>query len=192
MTPPANNLFTATQIARAAGITRQAVHAGLERIAAAGPAAAGGRPVDAWTFESLPLDWQLEITRRGVKRGFENGKQFLVNLPEAWTCPLPWHQVSQQQRDKAVKLQKALARAMAMRADPATTASQVEQAGLDDFKAEFGYSISARHWRRLLHRTIERDSGEENWQRLDIYLDDRAMATARTPWQTRSALTDRG
>jgi hypothetical protein len=172
-------MLTATQIARAAGITRQAVHAGLARLAAAGKVVAGSAPADAWPFESLPLDWQLEITRRGVKRGFENGEQFLANLPEPWKCPLPWHQVAQRERDKAVKLQKALARALAMRAGSAAAAGQVEHAGLEDFKAEFGYSISGRHWRRLLHRTIERDAGEENWQRLEIYLDDRALVTSR-------------
>jgi hypothetical protein len=36
MKAPTNNLFTAAQVARAAAITRQAVHAGLQPIASAG------------------------------------------------------------------------------------------------------------------------------------------------------------
>jgi hypothetical protein len=173
MTPPANNLSTAAQIARAASLTRQAVHAGLERTA---PAQAG--PPAAWRFADLPLDWQLEITRRGVKRGFENGEAFLASLPLVpWSAPLPWDRVPSKEQAKAVKLQKALARALALRGDGATPAGQAEAAGLADFKTQFGYLISARHWRRLLLRTVERDGGEENWQRLEIYLDDRAFAT---------------
>ena len=111
-----NNLFTATQIARAAAITRQAANTGLQTIAPAGVVSSQGKDVAGWRFADLPMDWQLEITRRGVKRGFENGEQFLANLPEPWKCPLPWDQIPQHQRDKAVKLQKALARALAMRA----------------------------------------------------------------------------
>jgi hypothetical protein len=175
MNPPANNLFTTAQIAQAAGITRQAVHAVLQPIGPAGAVMIQGKDVPGWRFADLPMDWQLEITRRGVKRGFENGEAFLANLPEPWKCPLAWDQVPEHQRDKAVELQKGLARALAMRGTGSAAAGEVELAGLEDFKAEFGYSISPRHWRRLLHRTIERDAGEETWQGLAIYLDDRAF-----------------
>ena len=190
MNQASHTLFTATQIARAAAITRQAANMGLQPIASAGMAVSQGKDAAGWRFADLPLDWQLEITRRGVKRGFENGEAFLANLPEPWKCPLAWDQVPENQRDKAVKLHKALARALAMRGDAPpievevpgniirarAAAAQVEQTGLEDFKAEFGYAISGRHWRRLLHRTIERDAWEESWQRLTLYLDDRAFA----------------
>src|ERR1017187_11010424 len=176
MNQASHTLFTATQIARAAAITRQAANMGLQPIASAGMAVSQGKDAAGWRFADLPLDWQLEITRRGVKRGFENGEAFLTNLPEPWKCPLAWDQVPESQRDKAVKLHKALTRALALRGDGSAAAAQGELAGLDDFKAEFGYAISGRHWRRLLDRTIERDAGEGNWQRLGIYLDDRAIA----------------
>lgn len=179
MHPPANNLFTATQIARAADLTRQAVYVGLELIPSAGALNSQGKDVAGWRFADLPMDWQLEITRRGVKRGFENGEAFLANLPEPWECPLAWGQVPQHQKDKAELLQKALDRALALRAD-GLKGAELEQVGMDDYKAAFGYSLKdARHWRRLLHRTIERDAGEENWQRVDLYLDDRAFIAPR-------------
>jgi hypothetical protein len=160
-------------------LSRQAVCAGLVKTGAAGMLNSEGRQVEGWRFSDLPLDWQLEITRRGVARGFDNGEQFLAGLPEVWRCPLPWPQVAESQQRKAAKLQKALARALALRSAQAATASQVEQTGLDDFKAEFGYPLSARHWRRLLNRTVERDAGEENWQRLEIYLDERAFSAPK-------------
>jgi hypothetical protein len=164
-----NNLFTATQIARAAAITRQAVHAGLQTIAPAGILNSPGGEVVGWRFADLPMDWQLEITRRGVKRGFENGEQFLANLPEPWKCPLAWDLVPKHQQDKAGDLQDALARALAMRA-AGLKGAELERVGMDDYKSVFGYPIkNPRHWRRLLHRTIKRDAGEENWQNPLIY-----------------------
>jgi hypothetical protein len=42
----------------------------------------------------------------------------------------------------------------------------------------FGHSVSTRHWRRLLRRTLDRDGGTENWGRLEIYLDE---SPARRP-----------
>ena len=163
--------FTVAQIARASGLMRQTIHAGLAQIA---------RGIDdggeGWRFADLPMDWQLGITRRGVKRGFENGEKYLASLPlTPWQCPLTWDRIPKGEQDKAVRLQKALARALALRMDGSATAAQAGEAGLADFRAQFGYAISARHWRRLVNRTIERDGGEENWQRLEIYLDDRAF-----------------
>lgn len=160
----ANHTFTAAQIARAAGLTRQAVAARL-------PA---GQDCH---FADLPLDWQLEITRRGVRRGFDNGQDFLSKLPEPWQSPLPWSQIPEGQRNKALKLKAALARTLATA--PAPAAGPVEQAGLVEFAAEFGYSISARHWRRLVNRTIDRDAGEGNWERLEIYLDEKTFAVRK-------------
>ena len=165
--------YTAAQIARASSLTRQTIHGGLAQMGTAlGVDSQGARG-----FSELPMDWQLEITRRGVKRGFENGEKYLASLPlTPWQSPLTWDRVQKREQDKAVRLQKALARALALRMDGSATAAQVEEAGLADFRAQFGYAISARHWRRLVNRTIERDGGEENWQRMEIYLDDRAFA----------------
>jgi len=161
--------YTASQIARAAGLSKQAVYAGMAAVPGAEPSTA-----QAWAFSALPLEWQEEIVRRAVKRGFENGEAYLTSIPlEPWRPALPWDKVPESERTKAVKLQKALALALALRA---SGCNGIEEAGLKDFRAEFGYAISARHWRRILARTIERDGGEENWQRIEIYLDDRAFA----------------
>lgn len=172
----AQDVFTAAQIAKASGMSRQAIYSGLKKVQTFGDL----RDSAAWCFTDMPLNWQMDITRRAVKRGFENGEQFLRALPAApWKAPVSWDRVPAKEREKAVRLQKAMARALALRADPAISASAVESAGLDDFKAVFGYPISARHWRRLLSRTVERDGTEENWQRLDIYLDDRAFVAMK-------------
>ena len=171
----AAGLYNAAQIARAGGTSRQAVEKRLAG-AAAGQVEADGRAAAAWPFAALPLEWQLEITRRGVNRGFDNGEAYLASQPlTAWKAPLAWGGTPQRERDKAAKLQRALARALGIHFDAGAEA-RLESVGLADYKAEFGYVISARHWRRLLNRTVERDGGAEDWQRLEIYLDDRAFA----------------
>jgi len=169
-------LFTAPQLARALRTSRQVVYARAGHIAPENHAGDADAAAAAWAFADLPMDWQLEITRRGVKRGFANGEEFLAAAREPWKCPVAWPDIPRKRRDKAVQLQKALARPLAMLADQNTTAGQVEEIGLADFVAEFSYRISARHWRRLLQRTLDRDRGDENWQRLEIYLDDRALS----------------
>lgn len=170
--------FTVNQIARAARLSRQAVYAGLNKIQTSGWCGS----VSSWGFEALPLDWQLEITRRGVMKGYASGEAFLEALPaKPWRPSVPWVKVSAKEQQKAIRLQKAMARALAMRANRSVADNEVESVGLADFKAEFGYSISSRHWRRLLARTLDRDAGEENWQRLEIYLDDRAFRLRGQP-----------
>jgi hypothetical protein len=168
-------VYTAAQIARALGITRQGADKGLSGVAPSGVLQSAGKSVSAWSFGALPLDWQLEITRRGVKRGFENGEDYLANMPKPWKAPLPWDQVPSRYQIKAVKLQAALAPVLELRRDPDATAAQAEAAGLAAFKAQFGYPISDRQLRWLLKRTIDNDGGEGNWQRPDIYLDARAF-----------------
>jgi hypothetical protein len=173
--------FTATQIARAAGLTRQAVSKGLEAIYATRQLEAEGRPADAWPFDLVPLEWRLEMTRRGVKRGFENGEQFLASIPlTGWKPGLPWDRISQHERNKALRLHKALAQVIQLLASSETPRGEVEAIGLRDFKAEFGYPVSGRHWRRLLQRTMDRDAGVEDWQRLELYLDERAVSLRPT------------
>ena len=103
----------------------------------------------------------------------------LDKLPEPWACPLSWEQVPAKHQRNADRLRKAMGRALKLRADASAAAGAVERAGLDDFKAEFGYTITGRHWRRLMQRTIERDGGAENWERLEIYIDDRALVTPK-------------
>lgn len=184
------SIFTVSQLARGSGRSRQAIRAGLVNIEKAGCVEVDGRQADAWSFDAVPLDWQMEITRRGVTRGYDNGERFLAALPAPWRSPIFWDQVPDHQQKKAVKLQRAFAQVLKMRSEGAATAAEIERVGVGDFAREFGYVISARQFRRLLSRTIERDAGEENWQRLDLYLDERAFkrpkaktTVSRAEWQ---------
>ncbi|MGI8436312.1 MAG: hypothetical protein ACR2NX_05340 [Chthoniobacterales bacterium] len=53
--------------------------------------------------------------------------------------------------------------------------------GVDAYKRAFGHAISAKHWRALFDRTIERDNGAGEWERLDNYFEENpARASSRT------------
>jgi hypothetical protein len=179
MSEPSKN-WTAAQIARARGVSHEAIAREIHRIQESRLVDVDGTAIRAWPFETVPLEWRLEITERAIKRGFKDAEDFLASLPVSpWKAPLPWDRVPPREQRKAVKLQRALATALALREQPGAEARDAEQCRLAEFKAEFGYAISARHWRRLLSRTIERDGGAENWQRLELYLDDRAFAAPK-------------
>jgi hypothetical protein len=54
------------------------------------------------------------------------------------------------------------------------SATELEHAaGADDYRRAFGNPISPRYWRELFMRTIRRDNGAEDWNRLEIFLPDR-------------------
>jgi hypothetical protein len=60
------------------------------------------------------------------------------------------------------------------RTDGILSQGEIQRLGLLDYKAEFGSEVTARHWRRWL-KTIERRArGENDFSRIDIYLDEDA------------------
>jgi hypothetical protein len=75
-----------------------------------------------------------------------------------------------------MKLREALSAPMARHA-AGLKGSALEELGLNEFQRVLGYEVTARQWRRVFNRTIARDAGEENWSRLDLYLDEHKRAT---------------
>jgi hypothetical protein len=53
------------------------------------------------------------------------------------------------------------------------TSAEFEADGVRDYTRAFGHAVTDRYWRELFMRTIRRDNGAENWNRLEIYLPDR-------------------
>ena len=54
----------------------------------------------------------------------------------------------------------------------------MESRGVEDYRRVFGNRITARYWRELFMRTLRRDNGAEEWNRLEIYLPDRLKQKA--------------
>src|SRR5439155_26816102 len=73
--------------------------------------------------------------------------------------------------ERARKLRAAFLEILPLRNDRTISAADLAKRGIEAYKHEFGFSVSASHWRVLFDRTIERDNGAEEWSRLEIYLE---------------------
>jgi len=177
MSAAALQVFTASAIADALGCSPQAMRQRLEGIHGEKRIVQGG-PALAWPIAALPAAMQTDLNAKADLRGFRSTFHMLAKSGAAWQAKIPLADAAPAAVEKAAKLQRALAPALAHLDDPAPNAAASETAGLAEFQKQFGYTITARHWRRLLHRTLERDAGARAWHRLELFLDDDAGRVA--------------
>jgi hypothetical protein len=166
------NLFTASQIAHALGMKRQAVRRVLANVPPGGQVIVFGVPADAWTVCALPALLQELLAAEAKRLGLQSPEQLLRAPAKRWESAVPFSEVAQHCLDKAAKLQRALAGILRLRDDPTTAAADRERVGLDDYRKEFSFPITARHLHRLIDRTLDRDGGAGEFGRLELYLDD--------------------
>lgn len=91
-----------------------------------------------------------------------------------WTLPIPFERLPAKEQKKALDLRSALDRALQLRAAGERT-SKFERAGMEDFEAVFGYTLPQRRFRQIFYRTIARAGAAPDWQRPDIYVDERFL-----------------
>src|SRR5205085_2524122 len=97
---------------------------------------------------------------------------------KTWLSPHPLRQLAGKEIERASLLQCALTSSLTRHGNNGLTNAEFERLGVEDYRLTFGHSISTRHWRRLFKRTLDRDGGAKNWQRLEIYLEE---SPARRP-----------
>jgi hypothetical protein len=165
--------YTASQIARALCLKRQAVQRMLSKIESSCILEVNGNGAKAWSLSALPETFRALIVEEAKRRGFASPDEFLSARRE-WQPSTPIAQTSQPSLEKAAKLQRALRGWFDTRKFSIKSASERERDGLIDYQREFGHSISARHFRRLVQRVLDRDGGAENLERLELYLEDTA------------------
>ncbi len=164
--------FTAVEIARALGAKRQAVQRWLASITPAGVRIVRGNEANAWTVGSLPERIRAKLKRRATASGCRSMEHLLGAPSPRFESPLPVDQLAPQIQERMRKTRAALARPLIEQANGMTGAA-LDALGLGEYERVFGFAISARRWRDILMRTIDRDAGEEQWDRLDLYIDDR-------------------
>ena len=79
---------------------------------------------------------------------------------------------------------------LARQHDAGLSSTELETRGVEDYKRAFGHAITARYWRELFTRTIRRDGGFQEWNRLEIYLADRLTAKPAPAGMVKQALND--
>jgi hypothetical protein len=174
--PSPTEYYTAAQIARALGRNRQAVLESLKPIPPDGKIVASGNLASAWGFHSLPELWRAKIWKLTRRGGYRSPDETL-KAGERWKPITPLAEIGARWIEKATQLQRALEPSLARLNDPAIKAGDVEARGIREYAVVFGHEISPRHWRRLMARTIERDRGNNEFGRVEIYLDERGIVT---------------
>ena len=173
MNSPANNLFTASQVARALGLKRQAAQRLLSGIAPSGQVIVNGRPASAWAITALPEHARELLTSRAQGLGHRSAEDLLSAPAKRWEPGLPLAEVAPDCLDRAVKLQRALRRVLELQDNLTVTPAELERVGLEDYQREFGHTISGRHLRNLVKRTLERDGGAGQFARVELFLEER-------------------
>ena len=73
-------MFSVAQIARALCVSRQAVHKKLSSVMPDGAIIKNGQQVNAWSFEKLPVDLRMMLTREADWQHYRN-PETLLNMP---------------------------------------------------------------------------------------------------------------
>lgn len=182
MSPFENNqdLFTAHQIAAALNVSRQHVFKVLKAVPQTGSVLKGGRPVGGWAFSDLPADLRARLDTEAARLGFRSAESLLDRGRTPWQPEIPISEAAQHHVQKAARLQKALLPVLQELKDIESMAS-VEERGLRLYQEVFGHKITARHWRRLMMRTFNRDRGNDDFLRLELYLDDKLQRSCKPP-----------
>jgi hypothetical protein len=81
-------------------------------------------------------------------------------------------EIAQHHITYAVRVKNALNRAINLYVSPSACMGEIRRAAWQDYQKEFG-TVSERTFRRIFDRAIHRDSGEENFDDLALYLGDR-------------------
>jgi hypothetical protein len=165
------DLFTAAQMAVALHRSKRSVLEALERTAPSGTKIVHGNEARAWSKDALPEN--ILTALEDVAAEWKTSVDALLASPPAfWRPRYPLSQLCERAIERASLLKRALAPALARLSDANLTSVEFERVGVEDYRCSFGHNISARHWRRLFRRTLNRDGGAENWGRLEIYLDE--------------------
>jgi len=167
------NLFTATQIARALGVRRQAVRKRLLDSPATGVQIVGGVEVAAWSLDRLPVPLRNRLDEEAARRGCRDAAAMLAEPPKQWQPALPLDKIADAHIEGARKLREVLRPWLAQQQDAQLPTKELEARGVADYARVFGHRITGRYWRELLARTVRRDNGAEVWNRLEIYLPER-------------------
>jgi hypothetical protein len=167
-----SEFFTATAIAQALGCSKQNVHQRLAHIPADGEQLNSGNLAKAWRVESLAPEMLRDLASKAQLKRYLSVAALLTEPSKHYAPEIPFAEIAPTAREKALKLQRAQRPFIPLRNNEDAKSAEFAQRGVDEFRRVFGYPINAKHWRALFDRTIERDNGNEEWARPELYVDE--------------------
>ena len=96
--------------------------------------------------------------------------------PRRWEPALPLDKIADADIETARKLREALRPWLVEQHDLSLSSADLESKGVDDYARLFGHRITRHYWHELFTRTLQRDAGAEQYDRLEIYLPGRPRA----------------
>jgi hypothetical protein len=166
-------IFTAAQIAAALKRTPQAIRKLLRDSPRSGVRIVAGNETAAWAMEHLPGPLRVRLALEAKQQRCRTVEALLTMPRRQWQPVIALDKVHDEDIQTATKLRDALRPWLIQQHDPGLSAEKIEAQGIEDYRRVFGNIITARYWRHLFMRTLLRDNGVEDWNRLEIYLPDR-------------------
>ena len=174
------SIFTAAEFARCLDCTAQNVRKALKSC----PPSPEGKIVSgvetaAWRFDALPSPLVARLAKAATRHGHATPLQFLQNAPRREKPHPSLARVSDAEIARAQKLQRALA--PCLRSSNELPVAQLARIAAPDYQREFGHPVSDRHLRDLIDRTLKRDRGHCNFDKLELYLSERPGKRSARP-----------
>ena len=166
-------IFTAAQIAAVLSRDPKTVREQLRGVTNAGVCIVAGKEAAAWTVEQLPAPLRERLAAVAMQQRCRTIAALLSMPRRKWQPAFPLDKISDDGIQAATKLRDALKSWLVQQHDLNLSATEIETRGIEDYRRAFGSRITPRYWRELFMRTIHRDGGAEEWNRLEIYLPDR-------------------
>jgi hypothetical protein len=167
--PHPAHCYTAAQLAVASRVSKRNTLIALDGVEPASEVIVQGNPASVWTFDLLPERLRETIVARARENQLPVA-DYLASAIKPWQPPLALSEVSSACLDDAKKLREALLPALQRVGVIMYDAPELVRLGLADYQRVFGHPVSERHWQRLMDRTLLRDAGTKNFNRLEIYL----------------------
>lgn len=170
-----DSIFTALEISRCIDCTPQNIRKMLGNIPSAGVKVVKlttGEIVGearSWSFDSLPSALLVRLAKQATRHGFATPLQLLQNSPRGRALP-SLSAVSDAEVARAQKLQRLLAPILSNNGN--ASVAELARLALADYSRAIG-RVSDRHLRSAVSRVLERDGGNRNFARIELYLSER-------------------
>jgi hypothetical protein len=162
--------YTAAQIASALNLSKRNVSVALQEVPGYVAIARGGARRE-FTLADLPSRVRERLEASAKDKGFRTVESLLAGPSDR---PAPaLREIAPESLDRAAVLKRALEPALQRHGNGTLTEDEFNSLGVEDYRRIVGHEISERYWRRLFDRTISRDNGARDWERLHLYLDEK-------------------
>jgi hypothetical protein len=150
----------------------------------------GGIEAAAWSVDQLPESIRKRLSQEAARGSYRDAAALLAEPPKQWQAPLPLGKISDAHIEGARKLREALRPWLVQQRDTTLASKDMEARGVADYARVFGHRITGRYWRELFARTVRRDNGAEDWNRIESYLPERPAAKETPARMVREALAE--